>query len=345
MTLATLRDELPASGDYPRDAAPDARLRFAVRYAVLAPSSHNTQPWLFHVRDNHVDVIADRTRALPVADPDDRELVISCGAALHHLRTALAAFGEAITVELLPGGGVNDTLARVVLDDRTEPNPLAAARIEGAGKRATTRFPFVAKPVAPEMIDDLRLAAESQGAHVTLVTDDRRHVLAELVAEGDRAQMKDKSFRRELASWLHGNRSRHRDGMPGYAQGYGDVVASLGPFVMRRFDIGARQAAKDAELVDGSPLLIVLASDTDEIRDWIHVGEALSALLLEAQMLGLSASFLNQPIELPSLRERLARDFTSGALPQLLLRIGAYAGDPPRLTPRRHIADVLLGGT
>ena len=58
--------------------------------AVQAPSSHNTQPWLFRVEDGAVHLLADRTRALPVNDPDDRELTISCGCALLNLRVAAA---------------------------------------------------------------------------------------------------------------------------------------------------------------------------------------------------------------------------------------------------------------
>ncbi|HEX8385847.1 MAG TPA: nitroreductase family protein, partial [Rubricoccaceae bacterium] len=62
------------------------RLRFLVRYAVLAPSARNTQPWRFHVAGNTLELWADRTRGLPVVDPAGRELTISCGAALYHLR-------------------------------------------------------------------------------------------------------------------------------------------------------------------------------------------------------------------------------------------------------------------
>lgn len=58
--------------------------------AIRAPSSHNTQPWLFDCRDERIDLLADRTRALPANDPEDRELTISCGCALMTLRVAAA---------------------------------------------------------------------------------------------------------------------------------------------------------------------------------------------------------------------------------------------------------------
>ncbi len=71
-----------AESDYPRTGSPADKLRFMLRYAVLAPSNHNTQPWLFRVRGSSVELYADRARALRVTDPDDRQLLISCGCAL-----------------------------------------------------------------------------------------------------------------------------------------------------------------------------------------------------------------------------------------------------------------------
>jgi hypothetical protein len=68
---------LPATG-----TAPD-KARFAIRYAILAPSSHNTQPWRFVIIGSELLVCADRTRSLPNMDPFDRELIISRGAALN----------------------------------------------------------------------------------------------------------------------------------------------------------------------------------------------------------------------------------------------------------------------
>jgi nitroreductase len=50
-------------------------LRLALEYAVLAPSSHNTQPWLFRLNDNTVELYADAERILKTVDPHGREAV------------------------------------------------------------------------------------------------------------------------------------------------------------------------------------------------------------------------------------------------------------------------------
>jgi nitroreductase len=67
---------------FPVDASGADKLRAAVDYAVLVPSDHNTQPWRFKIVDETLELWADRSRALPVVDSHDRELTMSCGAAL-----------------------------------------------------------------------------------------------------------------------------------------------------------------------------------------------------------------------------------------------------------------------
>lgn len=101
--------------DFPADASPAERWRFFLRYAILAPSSHNSQPWLFRLDKTRLELYADRTRACRVVDPDDRELIMSCGAALFHLRSALAHFGYLGPVEILPEREDSDLIARLTL--------------------------------------------------------------------------------------------------------------------------------------------------------------------------------------------------------------------------------------
>jgi nitroreductase len=48
-----------------------------VAVAVRAPSLHNTQPWLFSLRDGALDVRADLSRRLPGTDPDGRQMLSS----------------------------------------------------------------------------------------------------------------------------------------------------------------------------------------------------------------------------------------------------------------------------
>lgn len=325
--------------DFPADAMPEDQLRFLLNYAVLAPSSHNAQPWLFRLSGDEVALLADRMRALPVADPEDRELVMSCGAALLNLRVAIAHFGFSSEVRTFPDLRDPDLLAFVRMGSRGRPDERDAGLFRCIPERRTFRFPFEDRPVEPDVAGRLEAAAAREGATLTLFDDpDRKNALADLIAEGDRIQGGDRSFRRELASWIHPNRSKSRDGIPGYGIGLGDLRSMTGPFVVRTFDLGRGRAAKDRELAEGSPLLGVLSTHADNPVSWLSAGQALQRVLLTACERGLYASFLNQPVECPELRSRVG-EISGGGEPQLILRLGL--GKRVRPSPRRSVMDVL----
>ncbi len=330
-----------SEGAFPSTEEAREKLHFLLNYAVLAPSGHNTQPWLFNVSSGAVELLADRTRGLPVVDPEDRELVISCGAALFFLRVAIRHFGYTDEVRTFPNPDDPDLLAEVRLGAPYHATAEEHQLFEAITKRRTNRVPFQEREVPQEALNPLEAAATEEGAWLRTVREEAtRNAVADLVAEGDRAQWSDRRFRRELASWMHPNRTRSRDGMPGYAFGFGELMSLAGPLMMRTFDMGAGRAAQDRELAGGSPVLAVLGTQTDTPVEWLGAGQALGRVLLRARTEDVYASYLNQPIEVPELRPRLRDVVGEGGLPQLLLRMGY--GPKVRPTPRRSVAEVSL---
>jgi nitroreductase len=334
--------------EFPKKGALPEKISFILKYAILAPSSHNTQPWLFKiVGDDTIELYADRTRALPVVDPDDREMIISCGAALYHLRLAANHFGLADITDLLPDKNNNpDLLARVGLKEGdTITQNLAqqdTSLFEAITKRRSNRSQFESRKLPDDILVLLKDIARVHGAWLDIVEEDmKKKTIADLISQGDKIQLSDKKFRRELAAWIHPNRSKSRDGMPGYAHGVSDIASYVGPFLIRTFDIGKGQAAKDMQLASGSPVLAVLGSDADEQLDWIRTGQVLARILLRARADNVWTSFMDQPIEVPDLRLRLreALGRTAG-FPQLLMRMGY--GKDVKPTPRRNVDEVVM---
>lgn len=325
---------------FPLTGTDDEQLHALVKYAVLAPSSHNSQPWRFRVADGRLEVLADPSRTLPVVDPDGRELVISCGAALFHLRAAAHYFGRGCRVHRLPDASRPDLLAILALTGSYSRTPTDEAIFAAMPRRHTCRKAFDRRPVEITVVQGLIRAARKEGARLdVLVRDDTRAELTNLVMEGDRIQMADSAFRRELAVWMRPNGSGEGDGMPGSALALGPVAARLAPLVIRTFDLGRGRAAQSCELAEHSPLLAVLSTANDGPLDWLTAGEALARVLLLACDAGLQASFLNQAVEIPRLRRRLAALLPPSGWPQLVLRLGCAAAAPA--TPRRPIEEVV----
>lgn len=327
--------------DFPRAGEPAKKWEFLLRYAVLAPSSHNTQPWLFRINDRELELYADRARALRVCDPQDRELVISCGCALFFLRVAMEHFGCFGSITTLPDPSDPDLLARLKLGEHGSPNVEDNLLLAAIPRRRTNRQPFEERPLPEALLSALQSAAQRERARLEIIRDeDTRYAIADLVAEGDRIQWAHKPFRLELAAWIHSNRASARDGIPGYAQDVNDLLSYAGPLVVRTFDMGEGQAAKDREIAVHSPVMAVLETDTDDLPAWLATGQALARVLLRARMEDVWASFLNQPIEVPSLRPKLQELLRGKGHPQMLLRLGY--GPDVRPTPRRDVEDVLI---
>jgi nitroreductase len=330
-----------SEGDYPVEGRAADKLRFLLRYAVLAPSSHNTQPWLFRVRDDAVELYADRSRGLPVVDPDDRQLIMSCGAALLHLRIAIRHFGHAGEVTLFPDTSDPDLLARVRLGRVHPPTGEEEEIFHAIPRRRTNRLAFEPRLVDQAVLFQLRVEARAEGAWLHILqSEDERNRVADLVAEGDRIEWADRRFRRELASWMHPNASSSCDGMRGYGFGHGDLMSRGGPFFIRTFDLGGQTAASDRRIAAGSPALAVLGTDGDWPYDWLAAGQALARVLLMARAHEVWASFLNQPVELPDLRSKLCDLCDGYGYPQMLMRLG-YGRDV-RPEPRRPVDEVLM---
>jgi nitroreductase len=329
-----------SAADFPANGTTPEKWKFLLGYAVLAPSSHNSQPWLFHVRQNTLELYADRRRACPVVDPHDRELIMSCGCALFHLRCALRHFGYLGPVEIFPEPDP-DLVARVSLGTQEETDVEESILFYALPKRRTNRQPFSDDPVPSSLLVTLARAAEAEGARLRfLENQETRYAIADLVAEGDRIQWANKAFRLELSRWVHSNRSPSRDGVPGYAAGIDDLLSYAGPLVVRTFDMGEGQAARNHEVATGSPVLTVLATDGDQPRDWVAGGQALARVLLRARVEDVWVSFLNQPVEVPELRTRLKAVAGHTGFPQAILRLGF--GENVKPTPRREVEEVLI---
>ncbi|HEX9660473.1 MAG TPA: nitroreductase family protein [Rhodothermales bacterium] len=324
---------------FPADIPAEQQCKFLLNFAVLAPSSHNSQPWLFRVTGREIGLYADRTRALPVIDPDDRELIMSCGAALFHLRVALHGFGFSPVVRLFPDLSDRDLLAYVHIGERGDADPMWQRLLVAMKHRHTNRSPFEARRIPSHELTALREASCAERVNLsTFSSKEERIPLATLIAEADLTQSKDKGFRRELAAWMHPNRTKSRDGIPGFAMGVSDWLTNAGPSVIRTFDWGSGKAAHDQQLAEGSPALAVLTTKSDDSVAWLDAGQALARVLLQATDFGLMASFLNQPIEVDEIRPKVA-GLTGGGFPQVILRLGY--GVPVRPTPRRPVREVM----
>ncbi|OLF07412.1 hypothetical protein BLA60_28040 [Actinophytocola xinjiangensis] len=316
-------------------------VRQAIELATRAPSVHNTQPWRWQVDDHAtIRLFADRTRQVPVTDPDGRDLVLSCGAALHHLRVALAALGWTGVVRRLPDP-TDASLLAVVGARRRVPGRDDLGLADAIRRRQTDRRRYSWWPMPPEYLQVLADAAAGEGGHACVVTDPAaRFHLAGAIAQAAVVQESNPDYAVEMAIWS-GRRPGSDDG----------VLAASVPLVndaattprQRAFSHGTLAQPTRKRYGELASMLVVATPGDDRLAH-LRAGEATSAVLLHAARLGIATCPMSQPLEIADTRRTVQREVLGGeAVPQLLIRLGWAPPDaaPIPRSPRRDLDDVL----
>ncbi|MCW0214358.1 MAG: NAD(P)H nitroreductase [Pseudonocardia sp.] len=320
------------------DAAGYGTLRHAVELALQAPSVHNTQPWCWQIGSDRIELFADRNRRLVGTDPDGRDMLISCGAALHHVRVALAGLGTASVTERLPDPENRDHLA-TVRPVPGRPDPADSALFAQLGRRHTDRRPFAPVPISPAAVRVMIDRASRAGALLLPVTDPTALArLRVVLSDAAASQPHRPGYLSELLIWTH-RYANARDGIPATSVPSRTVHDAEH---LKRFPSGRLQAQPSVGQDGG--LLLALATTGDDSLSRLCAGEAMSAVLLSATRSGLATTPLSQALEISEIRERIRTvALHIPEYPQLIIRIGHLApgAAPLPATPRRPLASVL----
>ena len=319
-----------------------AALAAAARVGGFAPSIHNTQPWRWRVAGDVLELRAVRERQLAVADPLGRLLTVSCGAALHHARVALAAEGWESTVDRMPVPDDPDLLARITVAGRVPVTHEAVRALQTIQIRHTDRRPLSPNPVPPAAVESLRRAAGLEGANLHALRPDEVVELASAAARAQRVEELDPDWVEELAYWAGGSTtpSVGSSTPSGRGEGLGlidDVIPKTPPQTSvpgRDFGHGGTLPVSAGH--DKAAVYAILYCDDDTPGRWLRGGEALSALWIAAIEQDLTILPLSAVVEVPQTRQLLRRLLAELGEPLLALRIGApdpdHAG--PARTPR-----------
>ena len=358
---------------YPKEATLDKRARFLVRYAVLAPSSHNTQPWLFTVADDEIRLFADMSRWLSVADHDKRELYLSLGAALENLLVAADHFGLGYDVAYMPGSDSSHAATvRLSESSRSSRSPQSSGSLQSSGSpqssesrrlpesppstvesgkessadyrgarlftaiphRRTSRGRFRSKPIPTADPDALdRHRVEADVALQKVPDPETLEAIADLTARANRRLYADYAYRRELGRWV--GRGAFGDSWP---------AAKVGKLAVTYLNLGRRRARKDGRAIREGPVVAALRTDDDARRSQIRAGQVFERLSLLATALGVGSHPVSATLEVEGLRRELVDLLGRPDRPaQHLFRLGYPERRGERgASPRRPAETVLL---
>jgi nitroreductase len=322
-----------AERDFPGTAPVELQLRFLVRYAILAPSVRNSQPWRFAVEGNRVELLADLRRGLPVADPDQRELYISLGCALENLLVAAEHFGFRHEVSYLPTPDSGEVAASVAFAPGGIRSPARdGIALEAILARHNDNSVFRPIAVPPALCRCLQACQTDSEPRFDLTADQLFCRWVErLTLEADRREFADPEFRNEVAHWIgHGGLSN-----PGLA-------ARVGSFAVAHLDLGESVARQDHRIVESAALLGVISTTNDTHLDHIRTGQLFERIWLTATTMGITIHPMSQTMRRPESRSAVAELLpVTGWTPQHLFRVGYSSREAPRFTPRRPLEEAL----
>lgn len=341
----------------------DIRLR-VLQYAVLAPSSHNTQPWLVRLTpDGGLRLYADHGRLLPATDPPARQTHISQGTFLEVLEIAAHQFGYAARIDYFPEGEYSNSrvenrpFASVLLrpDTNAAPDPLFAE----IRKRQTNKRPYDAgRPPSAAELASIRSASGMERFSTRIVTSAaQRASLAAICEDAMAIEVSSRWRNRETGKWFRFSDRELRQKRDGFGiaqngtEGMKKWIAET--FVLSRekaedpngsFAHGAVSQA--AEQASSAPAFVALISASNTRLEQVLAGRAYIRAHLTASRLGLAMQPLSQALEeyseMTPVRKRLKAtlDVAGKQTIQMLFRLGHAA--PTAESPRRDIRDLVL---
>ncbi|MGW5383145.1 Acg family FMN-binding oxidoreductase [Nocardia sp. NPDC003963] len=312
----------------------------AVRRAGRAPSLHNSQPWLWKSHDRVLSLFAVPERMLPTTDPGGRQLLISCGAVLDHLRVAMSAAGWQLSVARLPNPNDRNHLADITFHRSVIVTEGDRARAEAIDRRYTDRLPFPEPSGWPDFETILRSTFDSYDAALDVLPEESRPALAHAAQMVTALRRYDADYHAELHWWT--GHVISATGIPRSAlaaPGEQDRVA-----VGRRFP-SSESGASDRELeaADDHARILVLSTVGDTPEEIVRCGEVLSTVLLESTLAGYATCPLTNLTEVDRSRAVVRSLIGGDRRPQVLVRVGAVPPreQPPARTPRLPLIEIL----
>ncbi len=347
----------------PAHTAGDIRMQ-ALHYAMLASSSHNTQPWRIQLIGSGVRLYVDRSRLLPASDPPGRQSHISQGTFLELLYIAARQFGYRADIRYFPEG----EYANSVIEDKPVADVIfvpdrAVMRdslFDEIPKRVSNKRPFeVGREITDAEVNALRSAPQSSSSIAWRIVSDVQHRtdLADLCKQAMATEVSSVVRNRETANWFRFSDRELRERRDGFglAQSGTDGAKKwfVETFVLSRekaqdphsaFAKGA--VAQTEQQGDTASIFAALVSNTNTRLDQVLAGRAYARVELTASRLGLAMQPLSQLLEeyaeMAPLQRRMkqAMGVADSKTVQMLFRLGHAKATPH--SPRREIAALIL---
>jgi len=331
-----------------------------VQAAILAANPHNSQPWLFHVKKDSIDLYADFSRQIGTIDPLRREMYIGLGCAIENISLAAKAHGYQTKIQLMPKGSKENHVAHIQLKaGKTTPSPLYKA----IPLRATRRDAYdLKKPIDPKVLKDIEKLTNSKEVKILwFTTKDQKKQMGDVIVKATEAIIADKQQSHDSHRWMRQSWKElqsKKDGITTDVQGLPSIIRHsakmMGAIPEEQSNQFWLQATKQRQVDTAAVFGLLIVKDNTQARQRLQGGRYWQAIHLWSTIQGLGVQPLNQPCERadrektqkgskPVFTKALAQLVPKGWEALMPFRMG-YPTQPAFKSPRRPYQEVLYKG-
>ena len=319
------------------------KILFLLEYAIRAPSTHNSQPWLFKVKNSSCEVYFNPAKKLPEADTTMRDLFISIGCCVENLIIAAQSFGVYDSHSILFDKKTRK-IAEVRFNIISRKNiHLDEKCINAILTRSNRRGFYSNRKITNALIIKLNKSAKEFGElqYDAVIKRRLREKIVALTATGLGLAYKNYQFRFEMSRWFIPNNSQRKEGIPGYAINFPLLISMIFPFVVRFIDIGPIVSKLNKKSMISAPLISVISIKNESKEKWVNVGMLAQKQIIDLKKEGISSAVYVASIEMGDLRSQLKKILGLRDEPQFLFCSG-YMSGCARLTPRHSVISKLI---
>lgn len=313
-----------------------ATFRKILEYAVLAPSSHNSQPWRFEIGQDEISILKDLSRRLPISDANDRQLYISLGCAITNILVAADYFGFSVEVKYFPKGIDSAGVANICLGSNTQvqKEQRLGHLFSFIESRVTNRNKYESRLPEDTFLKTIKSFSTDELAINLVIDRGEKNQVADIVLASLGEAMADKKFRNELSHYLKSNITKSKTGMPGYSLGFPLMVSLIAPILIRYINVSKLSRKKDKSLLkEFTPLFMIVSTKYNDPLSWLKAGQIYQRIALLAESKGIKSSIMAAPIQIEDYYKRLQEVLKINFRPQIFSRLGYTTKVTPR-SPR-----------
>lgn len=324
---------------FPQNGSLQDKIKFVLSYAILAPSTHNSQPWLINIGYNSCRIYYDKKLNILEADPRGRDLYISMGCFVENLVIAASFFGIFKDLRIMLD---DNFIAEVYFQEKGDRNMDLSYLVDIIPRRVNARGLFNSEKL-PESIPAEMMSLKKDGRIRTdfIINKEKIGQLAVLTVEGLRYAYKRPTFRKEMSGWMQNSLSGKKTGLPGYSLRMPFILSFFIPTLIRFFDIGPLLAKLNYRSMVSAPFVCIFSSEESDPSIWFETGRMAQRFMLHLNSKDIRTSIFVASIEMGDIYKKVQEVVGISLTPQFLFCAG-YMKDVQIHSPRQDLEEKLI---